>query len=106
MEGNSLIVCIVNKGFTDLVMEAARDAGAKGGTVFTARGTGNREIEKFYGIEIKPEKEIVYIVAANDIKEKILKAIYKSAGLDTQGQGIVFSLPVEDLVLREEPETK
>lgn len=101
MKGNSLIVCIVNQGYTDLVMEGARKAGATGGTYFKARGTGNREIEKFYGIEIKPEKEIAFIVVSNNIKEKVIKEVYASAGLDTQGQGIVFSLPVEDFVTRD-----
>ena len=92
------IFCIVNQGFTDLVMEAARKEGARGGTVMHARGTGNKDIENFYGIAITPEKEIVMIVVDKKIAEKVMLAINNDAGLDTQGQGIAFALPVSDVV--------
>ncbi len=91
----SLIFAIVNSGSVDLVMEGAREAGATGGTAFHARGTGNLDLEKFYGIPIQKEKEVVVIIVNNKITEKVMSAIYKSAGLETIGQGIVFSLPVE-----------
>ncbi len=94
----SLIIVIVNNGHTDLVMEASRNAGARGGTVIHARGTGNAELESFYGIPIQPEKEMVLIIVETKIKDKCLESIYKLAGLKTQGQGIAFSLPVEDAV--------
>lgn len=93
-----LIVCIVNNGFSDLVMNAAKRSGARGGTTFHARGTGNQDIEKFFGISISPEKEIILIVVNIDIKDEVVAAIYKDAGLDTKGQGIVFTLPVDDFV--------
>ena len=93
-----LILCIVNSGYTDLVMEAASKSGAKGGTVVTARGSGNAEAEKLYGITITPEKEIVMIVVPREIKDNVLRAIYEEAGLDTRGQGIAFSLPVDEAV--------
>jgi len=95
---NVLIVVIVNKGFTDLVMEAALDSGARGGTVLGARGTGNSQIEEFYGVQIKPDKEIVLIVVKNNIKDKVLEAIGKAAGLNTKGQGIAFALPVSNTI--------
>ncbi len=100
MENNQyeLILCIVNSGYTDLVMEAASKSGARGGTVVTARGSGNAEAEKLYGITITPEKELVMIVVSKDIKDKVLQAIYMEAGLDTKGQGIAFSLPVDEAV--------
>ena len=100
MENENVLICvIVNKGYTDLVMEAAKNTGATGGTIFNGRGTGNINLEKFYGIEVKPEKEIVFIVTKQEIKEKMLKEIYKDAGLETRGQGIAFSLPVDDLII-------
>jgi len=95
---NVLIMVIVNKGYTDLVMESALDSGARGGTILNARGTGNSQIEEFYGVQIKPDKEIVMIVVANEIKDKILESIGKAAGLNTKGQGIAFALPVSDTV--------
>lgn len=94
----SLIVAIVNNGHTDLVMEGARNAGARGGTVVHARGTGNAEIEKFFGFSIQPEKEMVLIIVDNEIKDKCLESIYQTAGLSTAGQGIAFSMPVEDAI--------
>ena len=94
-----LIVCIINNGFSDLVMEAAKRSGAKGGTTFHARGTGNLDIEKFFGITISPDKEVVLIVVEKDIKDEVVTAIYKDAGLNTKGQGIVFTLPVDDFVM-------
>ena len=94
-----LIVCIINNGFSDLVMEAAKRSGAKGGTTFHARGTGNLDIEKFFGITTSPEKEVVLIVVEKDIKDEVVTAIYKDAGLNTKGQGIVFTLPVDDFVI-------
>ena len=98
-ELKELVVCIINNGYSDLVMGAARRTGATGGTTFHARGTGNADIEKFFGISISPEKEVILIVVDKEIKDKVVSAIYKDAGLDTKGQGIVFTLPVDDFVV-------
>lgn len=94
-----LVVCIINNGYADLVMNAARRTGARGGTTFHARGTGNPDIEKFFGISISPDKEVILIVIDKEIKDEVVSAIYKDAGLDTKGQGIVFTLPVDDFVI-------
>ncbi len=94
----SLILAIVNKGNTDLVMEAARKAGAKGGTITVARGTGNPNLAKEYGIVIQPEKEMVFIVVPKDTKDAVMKAVYDEAGIKTKGMGIVVSLPILDTV--------
>ena len=93
-----VILVIVNAGFADDVMSAARECGAKGGTVINARGTAKEEAEKAYGIVIAPEKEIVLILVDKDVKESILHAVYKKVGLNTPGQGIAFSLPVDDVI--------
>ncbi len=93
-----MIVCIVNTGFSDAVMDAARKYGARGGTVLHARGTANPEAENFFKITIQPEKEVVMILVASDIKDDILHAIYKEVGLNSPGQGIAFTLPVDAAV--------
>ena len=101
MENNQLyelIVTIVNKGATDLVMNAANKSGARGGTISVARGTGNPELAKHYGIVVQPEKEIVFIVVQKEVKDRVMKAIYEEAGIGTQGQGILISLPITDAV--------
>ena len=95
---HEVIMCIVNSGFADSVMDAAREFGAKGGTVIRARGTANAEAEKLFNIAIQPEKEIVMILVDAAIKNDILHALYKAVGLQTPGQGIAFSMPVDDVV--------
>lgn len=92
------IFAIVNDGFTDVVMTAARAAGARGGTIITARGTGNKEIEKFYGVRITPEKQIVMIMVERSIKEAVLEGVNNAVGFATKGQGIVFSIPTSDVL--------
>lgn len=93
-----VIFCIVNAGYSDEVMEAARGLGCKGGTVIRARGTANPESEKLFNIPIQPEKEIVMMVVKSAIKNEILHALYKAVGLNTAGQGIAFSMPVDEVV--------
>lgn len=95
---HEVIMCIVNSGFSEAVMEAAREFGARGGTVIRARGTANAEAESIFNIAIQPEKEIVMILVDTKIKDDILHALYKAVGLQTPGQGIAFSMPVDDVV--------
>ncbi|MBR0408534.1 MAG: P-II family nitrogen regulator [Clostridia bacterium] len=95
---HDLIITIVNRGFTDLVMEAALPAGARGGTVLHARGAGSRDAAQFLGITIPPEKEMVLILTPHDKKVPIMQAITRGAGLNSEGKGIVFSLPVTDVM--------
>ena len=92
------IFCIVNSGYSELVMDAAKKFGAKGGTVINARGTANKDAETFFGISIQPEKEIVMILVPTSIKEDVLHALYKEVGLDTPGQGIAFAMPVDNVI--------
>ena len=89
-----LVVCIVNAGYSENVMKAARSAGARGGSIIRGRGSANPESEEFFGVTIQPDKEIVLVLVSADIKDAVLKAVYKNAGLSTEGAGIVFSLPV------------
>lgn len=93
-----VIFCIVNSGFSETVMDAAKEVGARGGTVIHARGTANKEAEQFFHITIQPDKEIIMILVPADIKDAVLHAVYTHAGLKTEGQGIAFSLPVDDVV--------
>lgn len=90
-----LLVCIVNAGFSQNVMEAARAAGARGGTIIRGRGSANPEAEEFFNISIQPDKEVVLILVTNEMKDTVMTAVFKNSGLSTDGQGIAFSLPVE-----------
>lgn len=103
---HEVVFCIVNAGFSEMVMDAAREAGARGGTVIHASGTANAEAEKMFGITIQPEKEIVMILIDTAIKNDILHALYNSVGLKTGGQGIVFTLPVSEVAGLHTPQVK
>ena len=92
-----VVVIIVNEGHSEKVMDAAREAGARGGTIAHARGSGTKDIEKKYGIVITPQKEMIYILVNEKIRDAVMSAVNKAAGLDTLGQGIVFSLPVDNV---------
>lgn len=93
-----LIIAIVNNGFADNVMDAARPVGARGGTVVHARGAGIKEAEKFFGITIQPEKEMVFILCHVDERRQIMEAICRENGVSTESHGVVFSLPAEDVI--------
>lgn len=94
----SLIIVVVNRGYTDVVMEAAKKEGARGGTYIHARGTSNLETHKFLGVNIEPEKDLILIIAEKDIRSNIMKAINEEAGLNQEGNGIVFALPVDEVM--------
>ena len=93
---HELIVVIANQGYIDLVMDAARGAGAYGGTVIHAKGTGMEQAEKFMGVSIAAEKEMIFIVAKKEQKNDIMKAVMEQAGMESKAKAIVFSLPVTD----------
>lgn len=90
-----LIVTIVNRGFSERVVEASKQAGAEGGTIFFGRGTGIHETRKLLGIPIEPEKEIVLTAVPKGITEKVLAAIIEAVKLDQPGTGIAFVIELK-----------
>ena len=91
-----LIVAIADQENLEMVMDAARGAGAYGGTVIHAKGTGMEYAEKYLGVTIAAEKAMIFIVTKKDQKNSIMKAIMEQAGMQTPVKTIVFSLPVTD----------
>ena len=91
---NELLVVIANHGYTDLVMDAAREVHAAGGTVIHAKGTGMEGAEKFLGISLAAEKEMIYIVVHRDKRNEIMSAIMRDAGMASKAKSICFTLPV------------
>lgn len=91
-----LICVIANEGYADDIMRAARDAGAKGGTILRARGTGTAADSSFFGITIVPSKEMVMVLVKSADCQPILNAIRQCPCLGDPGVGIVFTLPVTD----------
>lgn len=89
-----LIVVIANQGYSNDVMDAAKEKGAGGGTVIHAKGTGMEKAEQFLGVSIAAEKELIFIVAKSAAKNDIMKAVMEKAGMESKAKSIVFSLPV------------
>lgn len=90
-----LISAIVNRGFSSEVMDAARAAGAGGGTVLHSRSIGSEEATSFWGLSVQEEKEIVLILADHEKKTDIMSAISKNCGMHSDAKGVVMSLPID-----------
>ena len=67
-----LILTVVNRGYADEVMKAAKKAGAFGGTVLNARGTGTNELQEFFGALIQPEKDLIMILTEREKRNDIM----------------------------------
>ncbi len=91
---HELLVVIANQGYSNQIMEAAKSAGAGGGTVIHARGTGMERAETFFGVSLASEKEIIFIVTRTSQRADIMKAVMREAGMETKAKSIIFSLPV------------
>lgn len=96
---HQMITIIVNKGFADDAMAAARKAGAGGGTIMNARGTAKPGDETFFGMEIVPEKDMIMIVAENSKVQAILDAVRELPCLAQPGSGIAFACPAENFTV-------
>lgn len=94
-----MINVIVNKGYAEDAMAAARRAGAGGGTIISARGTAKEGDAKFFGLEIVPEKELLVILVPVEKKEAILKAVSELPCLQKAGSGIVFCNPANNFTV-------
>lgn len=102
-----LLVVIGKQGYNEVIMDAARAAGARGGTVIHARGTGQEKAERFLGISLASEKDILLIVTPTEKKTEMIQQIMREAGPGTSAGAIVFSLPVTDtagMVMRPQSE--
>ena len=97
-KGYKCIFAVVNNGFAEEAMEAARACGARGGTILHARGTMSKEAESAFNITIQPDKEMVMILAKSDQIDDILKGLYSAIGTATSAQGIVFAIPVDESI--------
>lgn len=94
---HELLVMILNEGYIDEVMDAAREAGAAGGTVLHAKGTGARQAQKFFGVSLADEKEVLLIVAKSTEKAGIMRAVIRAYGPDTPAGTVTFSLPISEV---------
>lgn len=84
------VFVVVDKGRAEEVMDVAKAAGAKGGTIINARGSSVHETSRFLNLEIEPEKEIVLILARQELADKIVVAVRDELKIDEPGKGIIF----------------
>ncbi len=91
-----MIEVISAAGLSEDIMAVARKAGAKGGTVISARGTSTEDDVKFFGAPLVPEKEILMIVIESKKAKAVIEAIDNMGALKKKGMGIIFSMPVRD----------
>ena len=92
------IVTIVDSGNSEAVVESAKKAGAKGATIVNARGSTNREPNKFFKLNIQPDKQIILILCKNSETKEIVESISKAAGMNTKSHALSFVLPVEEAI--------
>jgi len=92
-----LIIAIVNRGHVDDVMDAAREAGAMGGTVIHAKGTNRGNENMFFGVSIADEKEMLLILSTAEQRKTIMRSIMDKAGVHSPAHTVMFSLPVSSV---------
>ena len=92
-----IIYTIVDKGRAEDVIEAANKAGAPGGTIINARGAGPHEVQTLFAVEVEPEKEIVFIIAKNDMKDAIVESIKTHLKIDEPGNGVLYVLDLNEV---------
>ena len=97
-DGFDVVAVVMEQGYTNLVMDVARKAGARGGTVISARGIAEDEVKQFFGIEIQAEKEIVFLVVKSAEKKQIMTELMRAVGTRTRSHGLILSMPVSDAI--------
>lgn len=92
-----LIITVINRGFSDYIVDAARNSGASGATILYARSANPEDEQKFLGINIHPEKELVLILVLKKDKVRVMKKIIEQTQIEQTGRGLCFSVPVNDI---------
>ena len=92
------IVTIVDGGYSEYVIDASKEAGAKGATIINGRGSTSKETDNFHKLNIQPDKQIVLILCKKEETKVIVETISKKAGMNTKAHALSFVLPVEDAI--------
>ena len=91
------IIAIVERGKANAVVKKASEAGARGATIFFARGSGEQVFSFFRSLQVEPSKEIIMIIVPSEDKRKIYDVVAEAANVKEKGKGIMFTLPINDL---------
>ncbi len=93
-----LIATVINRGFSGDVINAAKRAGASGGTILHSRQIGNEEVNDFWGINVQDEKEIILIISNSENKVRIMQEISENCGISSNAKGLVMAVPIDSVV--------
>ena len=91
----ALITCVVQRGVAEPIINAARDAGAQGATVYYGKGMGMRERLGILGVAVEVEKEVIQIVVSSEQVDRVFERMYLAGNLDTPGMGIAYITQLE-----------
>ncbi|MDQ0362909.1 hypothetical protein [Breznakia pachnodae] len=94
----SVVLGVINQGYSEEVMSSAKETGVRGGTVIHARKVGVEDAVKFLGISVQEEKEILMIVTTKENRHDLMKKLSKEHGITSETHGVFLSLPVEDVI--------
>lgn len=98
LQNVKLIVAIVERGKAEKIVNSAKKAGASGATVLYGRGTGESEVKRFLNVNIEASKEVILIVSKIEQLKDIMMAMVEKGNLKDPGTGIIFTLPIENLI--------
>lgn len=95
-----LILAFVEDTKTEVIMHAAREAGATGCTVINnARGEGIEERKTFFGLTLATQRDVVLLLVEQHLSRHILEHIGEVGEFDVKpGTGIAVLIDVEDAV--------
>lgn len=88
---------IVNAGFSNEIIDIAREAGAKGATIINARGESASH-HMFMGITVDSEKEVILSLVEAEVAEKVMAALSTRAGHQSPAHCVCFTMPVESMI--------
>lgn len=91
MTNEVLITAITNYGNSTELIDAARAVGARGATILKGHGTVSEDAQKFFGVAIEPEKEVIMIIVKKELEQKVMEAIHTQGNFEQESNGIVFS---------------
>jgi len=92
----SLLTCVVQSGFSKVILKAARDVGARLGVIsHHARGIGARERLGILGVAVEADKEVISIMVSSEQRDLVYETLYRAADLDVSGRGFIYITPLE-----------
>lgn len=98
-EDVEMIVAMINRGYSDFVIDASRDAGATGATVLYGRSSIKKDDDFLNGVPIQAEKEIILVLVKKSLRKKVMQEISRRTHLQEKGNGVCFCLPVSSVMV-------